>query len=146
MTTRFRLTSVNTVLDEEAWVFTARHRRGEDIEVLLVPCTDDQHEAPVVAWVNRCTHENQRLYRDDSGAIIRDGGIVCPKHGSVFNTCSGGCRNGPATGSTLPAVDITIDNGQVYLTDEALTFLHAGPNPDDDDDDDEPRSTSHLQF
>jgi nitrite reductase/ring-hydroxylating ferredoxin subunit len=137
---RYRLTDVETVQSEGSWLFTVR-ADGDDREVMLVPCEDGDVEA----WVNRCTHEDQRLHREEVGAVIRDGGIVCPKHGSVFDACSGGCENGPASETTLFSVDITVENGQVYLTDDDTRFLHDG-GTDDDDDDDMPGSTSHLRF
>lgn len=148
MTMRYRLTSVETVNEEGSWLFTAHNGRGEETEVMLVPC-DAKEKPPVEAWVNRCTHENQRLYREGIGAVIRDGGIVCPKHGSVFDSCSGFCDNGEAADSTLLSVDIEVEEGQVYLTDEDMTYLWDGPaddGSDDDDDDGAPKSTSHLQF
>jgi nitrite reductase/ring-hydroxylating ferredoxin subunit len=144
MATRYRLTSVETVEEEGSWLFTARNSRGEDTEVMVVPCEVDE-KPPVEAWVNRCTHENQRLYREGIGAITRDGGVVCPKHGSIFDACSGYCDNGEAADSTLLSVDLEIEDGQVYLVDEDMTYLREGP-ADDDDDDDGPQSTSHLQF
>lgn len=145
MTTRHRLTSVDTVLDEGSWLFTARDSGGEDVEVVLVPCEDENVDSDVEAWINRCTHEDQRLYRGGVGAVVRDGGIVCPKHGSIFDSCSGYCDNGPAAESTLPSVDITIEDGQVYLTDEDARYLHDGPS-DDEEDEDGLSSTSHLRF
>lgn len=148
MATRYRLTSVETVDEEGSWLFTARNGRGEETEVMLVHC-EVEEKPPVEAWVNRCTHENQRLYREEIGAVIRDGGIVCPKHGSVFDSCSGFCDNGEAADSTLLSVDIEVEDGQVYLTDEDMTYLRDGPadgGSDDDDDDGLPQSTSHLQF
>jgi len=141
MAPRYRLTDVETVLEEGSWLFTASDG-GEDIEVVLVPCRGDD-EAPVEAWVNRCTHETQRLSREGIGAIVRDGGIVCPKHGSVFDSCSGDCGNGPAAGSTLRGIDIAIEGGEVYLTDDDVRYRHDGPSDDDGDD---PASTSHLRF
>jgi nitrite reductase/ring-hydroxylating ferredoxin subunit len=147
MATRYRLTGVKTVKEEGSWLFTARNGRGEETEVMLVPC-DAEGKPPVKAWVNRCTHESQRLYRAGIGAVIRDGGIVCPKHGSVFDSCSGFCDNGEAADSTLLSVGIEVEDGQVYLTDEDMTYLRDGPadNDGDDDDDGAPRSTSHLRF
>lgn len=139
---RYRLTSVETVREEGSYLFTGKDADGEEREVLLVPCEDGP---PVEAWVNRCTHEDQRLYREGVGAVIRDGGIVCPKHGSVFDACSGGCENGPAADSTLPAVDVTVEDGDVYLTDDDLRYLRGGGRGDDEDDDG-PSSTSHLRF
>jgi nitrite reductase/ring-hydroxylating ferredoxin subunit len=137
---RYRLTDVETVQSEGSWLFTVKTERGEQ-EVMLLPC----EEGGVEAWVNRCTHQDQRLHREEVGAVMRDGGIVCPKHGSVFDACSGDCGNGPAADTTLLSVDITVENGQVYLTDDDARFLHDG-GTDDDDDDDMPSSTSHLQF
>lgn len=148
MGTRHRLTSTDTVREDGSWLFTARNSRGEDVEVVLVPCEDAAVDSPVRAWINRCTHENQRLYREGIGAVVRDGGIVCPKHGSFFDSCSGHCENGPAAETTLPSIDIVVEDGQVYLTDDDVTYLHEGPARDasDDGDDSMPRSTSHLRF
>ena len=95
--------------------------------------------------MNRCTHENQRLHREGIGTVRRDGGIVCPKHGSVFDACSGFCDNGAAADSTLLSVDIDVESGQIYLTDEGMTYLREGP-AEDGDDDAGPQSSSHLQF
>lgn len=144
MPSRYRLTSVETVLADGSWAFTARDPDGEDVEVLLVPC-EPADGPPVEAWINRCTHENQRLYREGVGAVTRGGEVVCPKHGSAFDACSGFCDNGPAADSTLFDVGIEVDDGQVYLTDEDLSYLREGL-PDDDDDDGSPGSTSHLRF
>jgi len=79
----------------------------------------------------------------DVGAVMRDGGVVCPKHGSVFDACSGYCDNGEAAETTLLSVEVTAENGGVYLTDDDAEFLYPGPA---DDDDDMPGSTSHLSF
>ncbi|HMB51652.1 MAG TPA: Rieske 2Fe-2S domain-containing protein [Natronoarchaeum rubrum] len=144
MSGRYRLTSVDTVEDEGSWLFTVRDQHGNDEEFFLVPCADDDRP-PVEAWLNRCTHEAQPLYREGVGAIVRDGGVVCPKHGSMFDTCSGYCDNGEAADTTLPGVEIDVEDGQVYLVDDDVTFLRAGPSRDDDDDDG-PGSTSHLQL
>ncbi|MFB6119303.1 Rieske (2Fe-2S) protein [Halosegnis sp.] len=144
MATRYRLTSVETVETAGSWLFTARDDHGEDTEVVLVPCSDDE-KPPVQAWVNRCTHEDQRLHRERVGAVLRDGGIVCPKHGSIFEACSGDCDSGEAAGTRLLSVDIDVEGGQVYLTDDSFSYLREGA-ADDSDDDDGPDSTSHLQF
>lgn len=144
MTSRYRLTSVETVEQEGSWLFTVRDSRNENTEVVLAPCPDPDSE-PVEAWVNRCTHEAQKLYREGIGAVIRDGGIVCPKHGSVFDSCSGYCDNGEAAETTLVSVETEVENGQIYLVDEAVQFLYEGPSSDSDDESG-PSSTSHLQL
>ncbi|WP_121741230.1 Rieske (2Fe-2S) protein [Natronorubrum halophilum] len=131
-----QLTTVETVHEERSWLFTVRDKYGEQDEVILVPCDDS-----VEAWINRCTHEAQR-FDTGRGVPMRDGQIICPRHGSLFDSCSGYCDNGDAADTTLPAVDITISNdGMVYLTDDA-TFVHEGGI----DEDGGPDSTSHLQL
>lgn len=145
MSGRYRLTSVDTVSEEGAWLFTVRDDHGEEREVFLVPCRDE--DGPEIeAWVNRCTHEAQSLYREGVGAVIRDEEVVCPKHGSTFDTCSGYCDNGPAAETSLPSVDVSVEDGQVYLTDDDVRFLREGASSDDGDEDGGPNSTSHLRF
>jgi nitrite reductase/ring-hydroxylating ferredoxin subunit len=131
-----QLTTVEAVREEGSWLFTATDAYGTDEEVLLVPCEDG-----VEAWINRCTHEAQR-FDTGQGAPIRDGQLICPKHGSLFDTCSGECDNGEAAGTTLPEVSVAVTNGQVYLTDDDFTFQHEGGV----DEGDGPSSTSHIGF
>jgi nitrite reductase/ring-hydroxylating ferredoxin subunit len=136
-----RLTTVEAVLDDPPFLFTATDPRGDPEEVIVVPCERDGED--VVAWVNRCTHESQRLERG-FGASLRDGEIVCPKHGSLFDACEGDCANGPAAGTTLVSVGVTVNRGDVFLTDDGYEFSHEGGI--DDGDDGGPDSTSHLQL
>lgn len=86
---RYRITSVADV-SEDGYLFTVLDARGEETEVFLIPC-DDSETPPVQAWVNSCTHEHQRLYPERIGVVTRDGGVICPRHGSVFDSCSGYC-------------------------------------------------------
>ena len=165
MSERTRLTTVETVREVGSWLFTVRDEYGEPDEVILVPCEDDEKDE-IEAWVNRCTHEAQRLDRG-FGAAMRDGQIICPKHGSMFDSCSGYCDNGEAADTTLVSVEIGVENGDVYLTDDDYDFSHEGsiddgPDQDaeggdeaqgddeedetDDDDDGVPSSTSHIGF
>jgi nitrite reductase/ring-hydroxylating ferredoxin subunit len=145
MTVRTRVADVSEVPEVGSYLFTVRERGGDEEEVILVRC--DSEEGPVRAWKNFCQHEtDQRLDRGiGDGAVMRDGGVVCPKHGSVFDACSGYCDNGEAAETTLLSVDVTVEDGQVYLVDEDADFLRGGPASDDDDDGD-PSSTSHLQL
>lgn len=141
MVDRRRLIDVDTVLEDGSWVCTVETAHDELDELLLVPCGDSERP-PVRAYINRCTHEDQRLYREPVGAITRAGEIVCPRHGSHFDACSGGCDNGEAAGTTLVTADIEVASGQVYLVDDALSYH--GDGPIDDDDDEMPSSTSHI--
>ena len=145
----YRLTTVETVRERGSWAFTAREGDA-DREVFLVPCADepdenDDEEPPVRAWINRCTHEEQRLHREGVGAVTRGGSFVCPKHGSAFDSCEGSCDNGEAAGTTLRSIDVEVRDGAVFLVDDDLTYLYEGL-PDDDGDDEGPASSSHLTF
>ncbi|QWC20297.1 Rieske 2Fe-2S domain-containing protein [Halorubrum sp. 2020YC2] len=150
----YRLTTVETVRERGSWAFTAREGDA-DREVFLVPCADEPDgrvdgdgsdgDQPVRAWINRCTHEDQRLHREGVGAVTRGGSVVCPKHGSAFDACEGSCDNGEAAGTTLRSIDLDVRDGAVFLTDDDLTYLYEGL-PDDDGDDDGPSSSSHLTF
>ena len=143
MTVRTRVADASDVPEIGSYLFTIRERSGDEEEVILVRCEDE--EGPVRAWKNFCQHEtDQRLDRGvGNGVVMRDGGVVCPKHGSVFDACSGYCDNGKAAGSTLVEVDVEVDDGTVYLTDGDLRYVHDGGV---DDDDDMPSSSSHLTF
>jgi nitrite reductase/ring-hydroxylating ferredoxin subunit len=107
--------------------------------------SDETADPSVSAWKNFCMHEpDQRLDRGgDIGAAMRDGQVICPRHGSMFDLESGYCDNGDAAGQTLIEVDVAVADGVVYLTDDSLTFEHEGSK---DDDDGMPSSTSHLTF
>lgn len=154
-TGRAHLTSVETVHECGSWLFTVRDAHGVADEVVLVPCEDG-----VEAWINRCPHEAQR-FDTGRGAPIRDGEIVCPKHGSLFDACNGDCDNGEAAGTRLVTVEVAVDLGEVYLDDDAVTFEYAGGIQDGpgvngadgaaggdggSDDEDVPDSTSHIGF
>lgn len=136
-----RLTSVEDVPERGSWLFTVRQHGGDE-EYILVRCDDER--GPVRAFRNVCTHEPQAFDRGNgTGAAMRDGEIICPRHGSSFDTCSGYCDNGDARETTLPSLDLEVEGGDVYLVDDSATFRHEGPKEDDDD---MPSSTSHLGF
>ncbi|WP_115862698.1 Rieske (2Fe-2S) protein [Halorussus litoreus] len=133
MADRTRLVAAETVVENGSWLFTVSDQYGEPDEVILVPCEDGPRANggensggdEVRAWVNRCTHEAQRLDRG-FGAAMRNGEIICPKHGSMFDACSGYCDNGDAADTTLVDVDVTVEDGEVYLTDDSYEFAHEG--------------------
>jgi nitrite reductase/ring-hydroxylating ferredoxin subunit len=142
--TRTRLAAVDDVPEDGSVLFTVRERDGTEEEVILVRCPDGEDDA-VTAWRNFCQHETDQRLDRGFGAAVREGEVVCPKHGSMFDTCTGYCDNGKAAESYLSAVDVAVDDGDVYLTDQTVEFAHEG-GIDDDDGDGGPSSTSHLTF
>jgi nitrite reductase/ring-hydroxylating ferredoxin subunit len=135
MTDRARLASVETGADEGSWLCTVQDEYGVEEEIVLVPC-----DGSVEAWLNRCTHEAQRL-DTGRGAAIRDGEIICPKHGSMFDICTGYCDNGEAADTTLVSIELEVEDGVAYLVDDDYEYVHDGGI-----DDGGPSSTSHIGF
>jgi len=133
------LTTVEAVAENRSYLFTVRDRHGTEEEVIVVPCEDG-----VRAWVNRCTHEFQRL-DTGRGVAMRNGQVICPRHGSMFDSCTGYCDNGDAADTTLPKVDVAVEDGTVYLVDDDYTFDQEG-GIGKGGDDGGPSSTSHLGF
>lgn len=132
-----RITSVEAIPETGSYLFTVSEPGGDREEVILVRADGD-----VAAWKNFCQHEIDQRLDTGRGAAMRDGQIICPRHGSMFDAESGYCANGKAAGSTLAEVDVTVQRGEVFLTDTELEFLHEGGI----DDDGGPDSTSHLTF
>jgi len=159
------ITDLDAVPERGTYLFTVEEAGGREEEVVLVRTgdgsgdgsgSDDDDdgdgdgsgpEREVVAWKNFCMHEpDQRLDRGGSvGAAVRDGRLICPRHGSMFDAATGRCDNGPAAGQALVGVDVAVEDGTVYLTADGLEYRHAG-GIDDGDDDGLPDSTSHLSF
>ena len=149
------ITDLDDVPENGTFLFTVTEPSGREEEVILARVDDTDEtgadgdgptadEEPVAAWKNFCMHEpDQRLDRGgEVGAATRDGEVICPRHGSMFDLQTGSCDNGPARNQTLIGVDVTVRNGTVYLTDDGLTFEHEGGV----DDDDTPSSTTHMSF
>jgi len=76
-----------------------------------------------------------------SGAPMRDGELVCANHGAYFEADSGYCTFGPCEGATLEAVDVAVDDGAVYLTDDDYAFVTTGSL-----DDSGPSPSSNVEF
>ncbi|WP_254538581.1 Rieske (2Fe-2S) protein [Halomarina litorea] len=162
-----RLTAVEGVPENRSYRFTVREADGSEEVVILVTRTDPlcdpegEDPRPVAAWRNYCQYETDQRLDRGFGAVVRDvletlvksreptrtkgsggGEIVCPKHGSMLDACSGHCDNGKAAGSTLVGVNVAVEDGVVYLPDRTVEFLHEGGIEDDDG----PSSTSHLSL
>jgi nitrite reductase/ring-hydroxylating ferredoxin subunit len=132
------IASTDDVPENGSYLFTVEEADGSLEEVILVAFSDG-----VSAWKNFCQHETDQRLDRGNGAAMRNSEIICPKHGSMFDAESGYCDNGKAAGSTLVEVDISVQHGQIYLTDDDLEFRYEGGIDDDDDD---PSSPSHLQL
>jgi nitrite reductase/ring-hydroxylating ferredoxin subunit len=97
----------------------------DETEVVLVRLGGE-----VVAWRNFCPHWTDVRLDSGSGAERRDGEIVCTRHGATFEPASGECTHSPCEGAFLEVVDVTVEEGTVYLTDDDYEFESLGPASD----------------
>ncbi|WP_251344089.1 Rieske (2Fe-2S) protein [Haloplanus halophilus] len=132
-----RITSLDAVPDDTTVLFTLRRRdTDEPREAVLVRTADG-----VRGWLNYCRHLLDVRLDKGSGAPMRDGELVCANHGAYFEADTGFCTFGPCEGATLEAVDVTVVDGDVYLTDEEYAFVDTGAL-----DDGGPASSSAVEF
>lgn len=121
-----RIASLDEVPEDGTLLFTVRDGFDTD-EVILVRLADG-----VAAYRNYCQHWTDVRLDKGSGALVRDGEIVCQKHGATFESDTGYCDFGPCEGATLDVVEVTVEDGAVYLADDDYEFEHLGPSGDYD--------------
>lgn len=132
-----RITSLDSVPDDTTFLVTLRRcDSGEEREAVLV-----RVDGEVRSWLNYCRHLLDVRLDKGSGAPMRDGEIVCANHGAYFEADSGYCSFGPCEGATLEPVDVAVDDGAVYLTDDDYVFVTAGSL-----DDGGPSPSSNVEF
>jgi len=121
-----RIAAVEDVPEDGSFLFTMRE--GFDTsEGILVALSDG-----IVAFENYCPHWRDVRLDKGSGATVREDELVCEKHGATFERDTGTCTFGPCEGAVLSTVDITVENGAVYLTDDRYEFENQGPSGDHD--------------
>ncbi|SEO41332.1 Ferredoxin subunit of nitrite reductase or a ring-hydroxylating dioxygenase [Halogranum amylolyticum] len=119
-----RITTVEEVPDESTFLFTVRDvETDEEQEAILVEANGD---GDVAAWLNYCQHFTHIKLDKGSGAPMRNGEVVCANHGAYFASESGLCTFGPCEGAYLNGLDLTIEDGVVYLADERYEFVTSG--------------------
>ncbi|WP_265110311.1 Rieske (2Fe-2S) protein [Halosolutus halophilus] len=134
-----RITPLADVPESSTVCFRVRNGTDDEREAILVREGTDG----VACWLNYCQHFTHINLDKGSGAPMRDGEIVCANHGAYFDADSGKCTFGPCEGAYLTALDVTVDDGHVYLTDEEYEFV--GPGPIEEADADR-TSTSNVEF
>lgn len=103
-------------------------RRGTDTEEAILTRLSDG----VVAFRNSCPHWTDVRLDRGSGALVRGDELVCQKHGATFHRETGACDFGPCEGAMLDRIDVTAENGDVYLTDDDYEFDSLGSDGDRD--------------
>lgn len=123
-----RLARVEEVPARGTLLFTIES--GEDRREIILTRLD----GTVTAWENHCQHwTDTRLDRGD-GALIRDGDLVCRRHGATFERDTGECVWGPCKGAYLDGVDVAIEDDVVHLAEPDWEVVHQGPDDSEDRD------------
>ena len=89
--------------------------------------------ADVSCWLNYCQHLTHIKIDKGSGAPMRNGELVCANHGAYFDADSGECTYGPCEGAYLTDLEVSVADGDVYLTDDRYEYVGEGPIDDGDD-------------
>jgi nitrite reductase/ring-hydroxylating ferredoxin subunit len=121
-----RIAAVEEILDDTTFLFTIRNGFDEEEAVLV------ESDGEVRAWKNYCQHWTDVRLDKGEGASMRDGELVCGKHGALFEADSGVCTYGPCEDAVLDEVNVTVEDGAVYLTDPDYEFVQQGSSIEHD--------------
>jgi nitrite reductase/ring-hydroxylating ferredoxin subunit len=122
-----RLADLEEVPDDSTLLVTLDDD-GEETEAILVRLNGE-----VACWKNYCQHWTDVRLDKGSGARVKGGEIWCKKHAATFDPASGECTFGPCEGAFLDEVEVRVEDGSVYLTDDDYGFVRRGPAETDDD-------------
>jgi nitrite reductase/ring-hydroxylating ferredoxin subunit len=122
MATRRAVAPIEDVPDETTYLFTLRETEsGEEREAILV-----RADGELRAWLNYCQHYTHIKIDKGSGAEMRGEELICENHGAYFESESGFCTFGPCEGAYLNEIEIAVENGTVFLSDEDYEFVREG--------------------
>jgi nitrite reductase/ring-hydroxylating ferredoxin subunit len=122
MATRRAVAPIEDVPDETTYLFTLRETEsGEEREAILV-----RADGELRAWLNYCQHYTHIKIDKGSGAEMRGEELICENHGAYFESESGLCTFGPCEGAYLNEIEIAVENGTVFLSDEDYEFVREG--------------------
>ncbi|ELZ25118.1 Rieske (2Fe-2S) protein [Natrinema limicola] len=145
-----RITALSDVPTDSTVCFRVTDDSDETQEAILVRTApvatdggDPVSEDGVSCWLNYCQHFTHIKLDKGSGAPMRDGEVVCANHGAYFAADSGRCTFGPCEGAYLTDLEVTVEDGDVYLTDDDYAFVGLGPVETDDCD---RASSSNVEF
>jgi nitrite reductase/ring-hydroxylating ferredoxin subunit len=74
------------------------------------------HNGHFYAYQNSCPHLGIELNWQENQFLDYDGQLIqCATHGALFLIHNGQCVAGPCLGQQLKPLQITVDNGDIYL-------------------------------
>ena len=88
-----------------------------------------RHQGGFFAYLNRCGHIAVPLDFMPGEFFTEDGDhLICATHGATYSPTTGACLGGPCFGVGLEALDITIHDNTLYLTDDRYTLVTELPD------------------
>ena len=143
-----RIALLEEVPPESTFLFRVADELGDEREAILVANGEESTEETasaddVTCWLNYCQHFTHIKLDKGDGAPMREGEVICANHGAYFDADSGECTFGPCEGAYLTELEVTIDDGEIYLVDDEYEFVGTGPVDTDDAD---LTSTSNVEF
>ena len=121
-----RIAAVEEIPEDGTLLFTIRDGFDRE-EAFLLRLADG-----VAAWRNYCQHWTDVRLDKGGGAALRNGEVLCQKHGATFQQDSGYCDHGPCEGSYLDEVGVVVRDGTVFLAEDGYEFDSLGPSGDHD--------------
>ncbi|RDI71267.1 Rieske (2Fe-2S) protein [Halopelagius longus] len=122
-----RIAAADEVPEDGTLLFTVSED-GDRTEAILTRLDD----GTIAAFSNYCPHWTDVRLDKGSGALVRNGELVCQKHGATFERDSGVCNFGPCEGAVLETIDVTVEEGSVLLTDDDYAFENLGASQEYD--------------
>lgn len=134
-----RIAAATEVPRDSTLLFRMRDRETDQrLEAILVRTNGE-----IAGWRNQCQHFRHIALDKGEGAPMRDREIVCQNHGAMFRADTGLCTFGPCEGAYLEAVEVSLSDGEVVLTDDRYGFDGRGPIERDETD---LTSRSNVEF
>jgi len=142
MTSGERIADEAAVPEDSSLLFTVRDRETDEQREAILVRSDDG----VAAWFNYCQHWRDVNLDTGDGAVLRDGEVVCKRHGATFECDSGLCTFGPCEGAVLDELSVESTADGVFLADDGYEFSHLGERESDDDPDIHASTESRIGF
>ncbi|MFT4587768.1 MAG: nitrite reductase/ring-hydroxylating ferredoxin subunit [Candidatus Binatia bacterium] len=109
---RIRLASETDLTDGQSLKFSFR-RGSETVDGFLA-----RFGGKIVAYENLCRHLPLTLDYDDNRFFDSEGKfIICQTHGAMYHPANGRCIEGPCGGESLYPIEISLEDGVVWLTE-----------------------------
>ena len=123
-----RIAGLDEIPADDTLLVTAETDTDDLREVVLTRRSD----GTVAAYENHCQHWTDVRIDKGDGARMRNGELVCTKHGAIFAVESGECLHGPCLGAALVPVPVSVTDRTVSFDQPGWSVHKRGPLEEDD--------------